>query len=200
MSRPARKPVKRTVPKRKPNRELRSREYLTSKEIDALMSAARKGRNGHRDATLILIGWRHALRPGELVNVRWDQFDLDQGTFHVNRAKNGLPSVHPISGTEIRALRKLKREQPESRYVFLSERRGPLSVDGLQKIIGRMGKRAGIPFTVHPHMLRHTAGYKLANDGQDTRAIQLYMGHKNISNTTIYTQLSAERFKSFFQD
>jgi len=200
MSRPARKPVKGTIPKRKPNREVRSREYLTSKEIDALMSAARKGCNGHRDATLILIGWRHALRPGELVNVRWDQFDLDQGTFHVNRTKNGLPSVNPVSGTEIRALRKLKREQPESRYVFLSERRGPLSVDGLRKIIGRMGKRAGIPFTVHPHMLRHTAGYKLANDGQDTRAIQLYMGHKNISNTTIYTQLSAQRFKNFFEN
>lgn len=200
MTKSALKPVKGTVPKRKPNRELRSREYLTGKEIDALMSAARKSRNGHRDATLILIGWRHASRPGELVSLRWDQFDLDQGTFHVNRAKNGLPSVHPLAGVEIRALRKLRREQPDSRYVFLSERRGPLSVDGLQKIMARMGKRAGIPFTVHPHMLRHTAGYKLANDGQDTRAIQLYMGHKNISNTTIYTQLSAERFKNFFED
>ena len=118
----------------------------------------------------------------------------------MNRAKNGIPSVHPISGVEIRALRKLKREQPDSRYVFLSERRGPLSVDGLQKIISRTGKRAGISFPVHPHMLRHTAGYKLSNDGQDTRALQLYMGHKNIQNTTIYTRLSAERFKGFFRD
>lgn len=140
------------------------------------------------------------MRPGELVALRWDQFDLDQGTFHVNRAKNGIPSVHPISGSEIRALRKLKREQPDSRYVFLSERRGPLSVDGLQKIIGRAGKRAGLSFSVHPHMLRHTAGYKLTNDGQDTRALQLYMGHKNIQNTTVYAQLSAKRFDSFFRD
>ena len=193
-------PVKRSVPMRTPNRDHRTREYLTQTEIEQLTAAARKGRNGHRDATLILIGWRHALRPGELVNVRWDQFDLNEGTFHVNRAKNGLPSVHPLSGVEIRALRKLKRKQPESRYVFLSERRGPLTVGGLQSIIARAGKRADIPFKVHPHMLRHTAGYKLANDGQDTRAIQLYMGHKNISNTTVYTQLSVERFKNFFGD
>lgn len=200
MSKPTPTTVKRTVPLRKKNSELRSREYLTSKEIDALTKVVRHGRNGHRDATMILIGWRHAMRPGELVSIRWDQFDLEQGTFHVNRVKNGLPSVHPLSGAEIRALRKLKREQPDSRYVFLSERRGPMSVAGLQKMIARAGERAGIPFKVHPHMLRHTAGYKLANDGQDTRALQLYMGHRNIQNTTSYTQLSAKRFENFFED
>lgn len=193
--------VKRTVPVRKKNKELRAREYLTSAELDQLMAAARKSRNGHRDATLILIGYRHAMRPGELVNVRWDQFELNEGTFHVNRVKGSLSGVHPLTGKEIRALRKLRREEPESRYVFLSERRGPLTVAGLQKIVARAGERAGIPFKVHPHMFRHSAGYMLANKKQgDTRGIQLYMGHKNIQNTVEYTRLAAGRFNDFFED
>ena len=114
--------VNRTVPLRKPNRDLRSREYLTPDEIDRLMKAARGNRHGHRDATMILIAYRHGLRAAEVCGLRWDQFDLKRGTLHVNRIKNGLESVHPLGGEELRALRKLQREQPESRFLFLSER------------------------------------------------------------------------------
>jgi type 1 fimbriae regulatory protein FimE len=190
----------RTVPFRRPNWELRSREYLTPNEIGRLIEAARKNRWGHRDATMILLAFRHGLRASELCELKWDQFDLRQASVHVNRLKNGISSVHPLGGTELRALRKIKREEPESRFLFLSERGAPMTAEGCRKMVRRAGEAAKFPFTIHPHMIRHACGYKLANEGRDTRAIQLYMGHRNIQNTVGYTQLSAERFKDFWID
>jgi integrase len=191
-----------TVPPRLvPYSKRRQREYLTVKEVDRLIDAAReRGRYGHRDATMILVAYRHGLRAAELCALRWEQIDLGKGLLHVRRIKNGTPSVHPIGGPEIRALRRLKREQPESRYVFLTERLGPMTTAGFRKLIVRVSGEAKFPFPVHPHMLRHACGFKLANDGQDTRALQHYLGHKNIQHTVRYTELSPERFKSFWQD
>ena len=187
---------------KKPNNsDVRTREYLTPNEIDALMRAARKvGRHGHRDATLILLGFRHGLRVSELVSVRWDQVELKEGRLHVRRVKNGSPSVHPLRGPEIRALRRLKRDYPDSPYVLTTERQGPLTASTVQRIIARAGTLAEIPFPIHPHMLRHACGYKLANDGHDTRAIQQYLGHKNITHTVRYTELSSDRFNGFWTD
>jgi len=105
-----------------------------------------------------------------------------------------------MGGVEIRDLRRLKREQPEGRHVFLTERRAPMTPAGFRKMIERAGEGGDFPFPVHPHMLRHACGYKLANDGQDTRAVQHYLGHKNIQHTVRYTELSPERFKSFWED
>jgi len=188
-------------PRHRKNSEVRSREYLTPDEVDKLMAAAGKlGRHGHRDRTLILTAFRHALRVSELVALRWDQVDLKQGLLHVNRSKNGTPSSHPVRGPEIRALRRLKRDYPDTPYVFVAERRGPVTTAAVRKIITRAGKAAGIGFPVHPHMLRHACGYKLANDGHDTRAIQHYMGHKNIQHTVQYTDLAADRFNGFWKD
>ncbi len=164
------------------------------------MASARQNRNGHRDATMILVTFRHELRATEVCQLRWDQYDMKRGTLHVNRIKNGIESVHPVGGEELRALRKLHREEVENRYVFVSKRGAPLTHEGFLKMIKRASVAAKLPFGVHPHMLRHAFGYKLANDGHDTRAIQLYMGHKNIQNTVGYTQLSAGRFKDFWSD
>ncbi len=187
-------------PRRVPNQARRSREYLTSKEVDAIMEAARKvGRHGHRDATLILLAYRHALRVAELVALRWDQIDLAQGLLHVTRAKNGTPSTHPLRGPEIRALRRLQRDYAGP-YVFVTERKGPLTTSTVRKIIARAGELTSLGFPVHPHMLRHACGFKLANDGHDTRAIQHYLGHKNIQHTVRYTELAPDRFNRFWQD
>ena len=193
--------VNRKVPKRLKNAEYRSREYLTENEVERLIEAAgRVGRHGHRDATLILLAYRHGLRVTELVSMRWEQVDLKQGLLHVNRLKHGNPSVQPLRGPELRALRRLQREYATLPYVFSSERKAPLTSDAIRKILTRAGKVAGMPFSVHPHMLRHGCGYKLAQDGQDTRAIQFYLGHRNIQHTVRYTQLSPDRFKNFWQD
>jgi type 1 fimbriae regulatory protein FimB/type 1 fimbriae regulatory protein FimE len=188
-------------PRKLPNAQRRSREFLVPAEVDRLVDAAEKlGRHGHRDATLLLMAYRHALRVSELVSLRWDQVDLAQGLLHVRRLKNGTPSTHPLHGPELRALRRLQREYTNSPYIFTGERRGPLTASAIRKIVARAGAAAGIEFPVHPHMLRHSTGYKLANDGQDTRAIQHYLGHRNITHTVRYTELSPERFKDFWQD
>ena len=188
-------------PRRVRNATRRPREYLTVKEVELLMETARtRGRYGHRDATMILIAFRHGLRPAEACALRWDMVDLSQALLHVRRVKNGTPSVQPLAGVELRALRKLKREEIESRFVFMTERAAPITIAGYRKMISRTGQSAEFPFPVHPHMLRHACGYKLANDGQDTRAVQHYLGHKNIQHTVRYTELSPERFKSFWED
>ena len=187
-------------PRRRPNTELRPREYLTEGEIGRLMKAAGKNRNGHRDATMILLAFRHGLRAAELVTLRWDNVDLAHGKLHVNRVKNGSPSVHPLAGTEIRALRRLKRESPESPFVFVSERGSPFTTAGFRKMVARLGVAAKFQFAVHPHMLRHACGYKLANQGVDTRSLQHYLGHRNITHTVRYSELSPDRFKDFWRD
>lgn len=188
-------------PRRKPNAALRTREYLTPDEVARLVAGSRAiGRHGHRDATLILLAYRHGLRVSELVSLRWDQLDLRAGTIHVNRVKRGSASVHPIRGSELRALRRLQREYVASPYVFVTERGGPMTDSNARKMVARAGRLASLPFPVHPHMLRHACGYKLANDGHDTRAIQQYLGHRNITHTTRYTELAATRFKSFWND
>ena len=158
------------------------------------------GRHGHRDSTLILVAFRHGLRVSELVALRWDMVDLKQGLMHVSRLKNGVNSTHPLRGPELRALRKLKRDYPDTPYVFVTERKGPLTASVVRKIIARAGEIAELGMPIHPHMLRHSTGYKLANDGHDTRAIQLYLGHKNIQHTVRYTELAAGRFKDFWKD
>ena len=149
---------------------------------------------------MLLIAFRHALRVSELCSLKWDQVDLTQGLLHVHRLKNGNPSTHPLQGPTIRALRRIQREYPTSPYVFSGERKGPITPSSIRKIMARAGVAAGFPFPVHPHQLRHACGYKLANQGQDTRSIQAYLGHRNISHTVRYTELSPERFKDFWQD
>ena len=184
-------------------RATRPREYLTEREIEKLMEAAKRNRWGHRDATAILIAYRHGLRASELVALRWDDIEFVTGKLHVRRAKGGMASVHPLGGKEMRALRRLQRETPQrarSVNVFVSERLAPLSVAGYQRMVARAGKAAGFPFLVHSHMLRHSTGYKLANDGHDTRAIQHYLGHRAIASTVRYTQLAPDRFKHFWRD
>jgi type 1 fimbriae regulatory protein FimB/type 1 fimbriae regulatory protein FimE len=187
-------------PRRKRNEELRPREYLTPAEIERLMKTAGDNRYGHRDATMILIAYRHGLRPTEACGLKWDNVDLDHAKMHVSRVKNGTPSVHPLSGVELRALRRLKRESAESPFVFVSERGAPFTTAGFRKMVARLGVAARFKFPVHPHMFRHAAGYKLANAGHDTRALQAYLGHKNIQHTVRYTELSSDRFRDFWRD
>jgi integrase len=188
-------------PKRRRNAEVRTREYLTDAEVNRLIDAAGDNRNGHRDATMVLVAYRHGLRAAEIVVLRWDAIDFNHGRLHVNRAKSGSPSVHPLSGRELRALRRLQRgQEPKSPFVFTSERGSPFSTAGWRKMVARLGTAAGFDVPVHPHMLRHACGYKLANDGVDTRSLQAYLGHKNIQHTVRYTELAPTRFKDFWRD
>jgi integrase len=128
---------------------MRPREYFTEREVEKLKDAAGENRWGHRDATAILLAYRHGLRASELVALRWDDVDFTTGKPHVRRSKGGLASVHPLGGKELRALRRLQRETPEGSrgvHVFVSERLAPLSVAGYQRMIARAGKAARFPF------------------------------------------------------
>jgi integrase len=188
------------IPPRK-RRYGRARQYLTEAEVERLIKAAGNNRYGHRDATMILLTFRHGLRTAEVTQLKWTDVDLDHSELHVTRVKNGKPATHPLTGRELRALRKLKREQdPASLFVFTSERGAPFAPRGFRQMIERLGDIAKFEFPVHAHMLRHACGYKLANDGVDTRSLQAYLGHKNIQHTVRYTELSPGRFRNFWKD
>jgi integrase len=187
-------------PNRIANDKLRGGKfYLTEAEVNRMEKAALKGnRQGFRDRLAIRMGYRHGLRCSEICDLRWTQIDLSAGKIHVTRVKGSASSTHFRSGSEIRDLRRLRREQPEgSQFVFLSERRAPWTTAGFRKMVARVGRAAGIEWPVNVHALRHGTGFKLASEGVDTRAIQDYLGHKSIANSVRYTKLSPERFRAF---
>ena len=182
------------------NKDVRNREYLTEDEVEKIKKAIRKhSRNATRDETLLLMMYKHGLRVSEAVSLKWSQIDLNNATLHVSRTKGSKDSVHPIAGEELRLLRKLQRQENNQRYLFLSERKSPIDSTTVYRMVSGMGKKAGLSFPIHPHMLRHGCGYYLANKGTDTRTIQMYLGHANISNTVIYTELNAERFDGLWK-
>jgi integrase len=183
--------VNRTVmPVRRPNAELRRREHLTEAEVERLMEAAKGNRWGSGDATMVLVAYRHGLRT----------VDFERATLHVRRVKKGTPATHPVLGDELRALRRLRREQePKSPFVFTSERGAPFTTAGFARMVERAGSAAKFGFKVHPHMLRHACGYALANRGHDTRALQAFLGHRNIQHTVRYSEMSPTRFKDFWR-
>ena len=160
------------------NASLRTREYLTPAEIEKLIKTAK-----------------------EACQLEWSQVEFGRNAaLHVRRVKSGKPSVHPIRGDELRMLAALRRAYPVTGYVFNSQHATPFTEDAANRLIKNIGKRAKLALPIHFHMLRHSCGFKLANDGADTRAIQDWLGHASIQHTVIYTQLSPKRFKDFWRD
>jgi integrase len=190
--------VNRTV--RRPNAELRTREHLTKDEVERLIETAAANRAGGRDGLMILLAFRHGLRAAEVCDLRWEQVDFKAAALHVRRTKGGTPATHPLTGRELRALRRHQRESDRSAFVFVSERGAPLSAPGFSRMVERAGREAKLGIKVHAHMLRHACGFALANAGHDTRALQAYLGHANIQNTTRYTALAEGRFAGFWKD
>jgi integrase len=181
-------------PPRRKNEQVRGREHLTEEEVDRLRKAAAStGRHRHRDATMILIAYTHGLRVTELVRLRWDQVNLKDATIYCKRLKGSVSGTHPLRRVEVVALKKLGGDQRG--LVFKSELGTGVSASSFRKIVARAANLAKIGVDlVHPHMLRHGCGYKLTNEGHDTRAIQAWLGHANIANTVTYTKLAPDRF------
>jgi integrase len=157
-----------------------------------LLKAAKSGRYPHRDYCILLMMYRHGLRVGEVVDVKWADIDWKTAHLYVRRLKQGKPANHPIDRDEVRALRQLQKEA-SSPWCFISERKTPLSERTVRDIVARAGELAGLDHT-HPHQLRHACGFKLASVGWDTRRIQDYLGHRSILHTVRYTELAPGRF------
>ena len=147
-----------------------------------MQTAQRRGRYGHRDATMILVAYRHGLRVAELCALRWDQVDLKQGLLHVQRLKQGLPSVHPLRGPELRALRRVQRDMPSSSYVFTTERGSPMTRAGFRKMLARIGDASTLAFPVHPHM---PASQEQAPDNATCAIIRL-IAHPGLCNVCCF--------------
>ena len=179
------------------------KNYLTEAEIARFLAASKKGRHGCRDFALMLLAYRHGFRVSELLDVRMSEVDLEGGHIHVRRKKGSLSTQQCLEGDEIRALRAWFRERSLSSFsgqafLFLGER-GPMTRQAVNYLVGEIGKRAKLNFHIHPHMLRHSCGYALANKGLDTRLVQDALGHKNIAHTVRYTKTAAKRFEGLWR-
>jgi Site-specific recombinase XerD len=181
----------------------RNKNFLTEAEIEKFLKSARRGRHGVRNFAMMLLSYRHALRVSELVNMRMPDLDIDSGRLFVRRNKNSLSTSQPLEGDEIRAVRawlRLRTNAPccNSPLLFLSER-GPMTRQAVNYLVKEISQHAGLHAHVHPHRLRHSCGYALANKGCDTRLIQDYLGHRNIRHTQLYTRTAAVRFEGLWR-
>jgi type 1 fimbriae regulatory protein FimB len=177
----------------------RRKDFLGEAELAALLEAARKGRHGVRDYLLILMMYRHGLRVSEAITLRRDEVNLKEARIWVKRLKNGLSVEQPITGDELRAIRRwLATRRDHLPWLFLSERRQPLTRQSVNYIVGAAAARAGLS-PVNPHMLRHSCGFSLANRGFDQRLIQDYLGHRDPKHTVHYTRVAARRFDGLWE-
>ncbi len=190
---------------RLPNDAYRTREHLTEAEVGSVLVALKRNRNGHRDRLMGLLCFRHGLRVSELIGLHWSDINFDQGELFVRRLKGSQEANHYLERDELNGLRRLQRDGPtHDKFVFFTERKATFTRDGVLKMFKRAGEAAGLPFPVHPHMFRHAAGFKAANDGVATRTVQHLLGHKNIAHSVRYTAMSAKplakiRWKEFSQ-
>jgi len=178
-----------------------TRDYVTPREVDRLLAVTiDKGRHGNRNYLLILLCFRHGLRLSELADLQWRMFDFDRKLLRVSRSLHGIDSRHPLSSMELKALRKLRKDYPGSRYLFVSGDGSRLSSRSISRIIAEAGEDAGIKIPVNPRVLSRGSAHALARAGHNVIALQHYLGHRNILETLRYVELPARPFKDFWKD
>lgn len=196
---PKRRNVKSQVPDTLDAHERQGKDFLTPSEMELLLRAARKTRNGDRDYCMLLLMYRHGLRVSELTDMRVSDISLDEARVYVRRKKDGLSTSQPLQGDELRALRAYLRGRGEGLpWLFVSEQKTQLTRQALNYLVKRIGEDAGFD-GIHPHMMRHSCGHALANKGTDTRLLQDWLGHRDIRHTAHYTRTAAKRFEGMWE-
>jgi type 1 fimbriae regulatory protein FimB len=181
------------------DRHKRAKDYLSPAEIAKLLDAAKAGRHGVRDHLILLMTYRHGLRVSETIGLRRDELDLDRARLWVRRLKGGLSVEQPIAGDELRAIKRhLSTRADTLPWLFVSERVQPLTRQGVNYLVAAAAERAGLS-GIHPHTLRHSCGFALADKGHDLRLIQDYLGHLDPRHTVHYTRTAGRRFEGLWR-
>jgi type 1 fimbriae regulatory protein FimB len=182
-------------------------DYLTKEEMSQLLAASKapgNSRNPVRNYAILLLMFRHGLRVSELCRLRLTDVNVSTKEMHVNRLKDCDSGPHDLLEGEAPAIKAWLAERsdmirgtgksPET--LFISEQLRPLSRTTVWLMITRIAKAARLDhLSIHPHTMRHSAGYAMVNSGTDIRISQGYLGHKDISSTVRYTHLDKKRFK-----
>ncbi|EBR2462733.1 DNA recombinase, partial [Salmonella enterica subsp. enterica serovar Abony] len=183
---------------------MQKRKFLSPGEVRALLVSAMNGANPERNHCLIMMTWYHGLRASETLRLRLSDIDIAGRRISILRLKNSFSTIHPLLSDEVRALRawlhaRKKWAGLDNDWLFISRSGCPLSRQQFYNILTKISQNSGISVSAHPHMLRHACGYALADNGADTRLIQDYLGHRNISHTVRYTASNAARFEGIWR-
>ena len=176
----------------------RPKDFLNDAEIKLLLTASKKTRYSKRNYLLLLIIYRHGLRVSEAISIKKSEVNIKESRIWVNRLKSGLFVEHPISGDELRAIKRyLNSRNDNLPWLFVNERGLPLTRQAINYTVNVVASLAKLE-NVHPHTLRHSCGFYLANKGYDLRLIQDYLGHRDPKHTAHYTRVVSKRFEKLW--
>jgi integrase/recombinase XerD len=188
-----------------PRRGRKLPEVLSYAEVQRLLAQPRgDDPTTFRDRALLELMYASGLRASETISLEIQDVDLEQGVVRA-RGKGSKERLVPVGGKAVAAVRAYLRagrpklvSSPEERKLFLNFRGGPLTRQGLYKIVLRHAESAGLGDRMSPHTLRHSFATHLLTGGCDLRSVQEMLGHADLSTTQLYTHLSGEEIKEAY--